>query len=123
LPTKVGLSIFVGTSLLLAGVGVLSEDFPLPHLWTALPFFFSIPIALGVVGLVWLRFSEIRISGVGSLLFSLLSILLIVQPWIDLSISVFETLAALIATGWLWFVNYMQVSGKLLRVFITIEPT
>lgn len=123
LPTKIGLLPFVGTSLLLAGVGVFSEDFPIPHLLTALPFFLSIPIALGVVGLVWLRFSEMRISGVGSLLFSLLSILLIVQPWIDLSIAVFETLAALIATGWLWFVNYMQYSGKLLRVFTTIEPT
>ena len=123
LPTKIGLLLFTGTALLLAGVGVFSEDFPLPHLWTAVPFFFSIPIALGILGLVWLRFSEIRIIGVVSILFSLLSILIIVQPWIDLSIAVFETVEALVATGWLWFINYMQYSGKLSRVLITNEAT
>ncbi|MGY5870869.1 MAG: DUF998 domain-containing protein [Candidatus Thorarchaeota archaeon] len=121
LPTKIGLLLFVGTSLFLAGVGVFSEDFPKPHLWTALPFFFSIPIALGVVGLVWLRFSEMRVIGVVSILFSLLSILIIVQPWIDLSIAVFEIVEALVAMGWLWFINYMQYTGKLSRVLITNE--
>lgn len=113
LPTKIGFFLFTGTSLFLAGVGVFSEDFPLPHLFTALPFFFSIPIALGVVGLVWLRLSEMRVIGVVSILFSILSILIMFQPWIDLSIAVFETLEALVAMGWLWFVNYMHYTGRL----------
>ena len=112
LPTKIGFLFFTGTGLFLAGVGVFSEDFGLPHLWTALPFFLSIPFSLGVPGLVWLRLSEMRIIGVVSILFSLLSILIMFQPWIDLSIAVFETLEALVAMGWIWFVNYMQLKGK-----------
>ena len=118
LPTKFGLLIFVVTSLLLAGVGVFSEDFPLPHLWTALPFFLSIPIALGVVGLVWLRLRETRTNGIISILFALLSILIMFQPGADLGIAVFETLEALVVMGWMWFVNYIQYSGKLSRVLI-----
>lgn len=115
--TKIGLLLFTGTSLFLAGVGVFSEDFPLPHLLTALPFFFSIPIAIGVLGLVWLRLSEMRVIGAVSILFSLLSILIMFQPWIDFSIAVFETLEALVAMVWLWFMNYMHYTGKLARVF------
>jgi hypothetical membrane protein len=121
LPTKFGFLLFTGSSLFLVGIGVFSEDFPLPHLLTALPFFFSIPIALGVVGLVWLRLSEMRIIGVASILFSLLSILIMFQPWIELSIAVFETLEAIVAMGWLWFVNYMHYAGKLAPVFTRQE--
>ncbi|MGY5859528.1 MAG: DUF998 domain-containing protein [Candidatus Thorarchaeota archaeon] len=121
LPTKIGLILFAGTALLLAGVGVFSEDFPLPHLLTALPFFFSIPIALSVVGLAWLRLSEVRAVGGVSILIGFLSILLIIQPWVPLSIAVFETKAALIATGWLWFINYAQYTGKLSRVLTVRE--
>ena len=111
-PSKIGLLPFVGTSLFLAGVGVFSEDFPLFHLWTALPFFFSIPIALGVIGLVWLRLGELRLIGVVSICFSLLSLLIMFQPWVNFSIAVFETLEALVVMGWLWFVNYMQYKGR-----------
>ena len=118
LPTKIGLLLYAGGALLLAGVGVFSEDFPLPHLLTAVSFFFSIPIALGVVGLVWLRFSEMRIIGVASILFSLLSVLIMFQPWIDLSVAVFEILEALVAMSWVWFVNYMHYSGRLTRIFL-----
>lgn len=121
LPTKIGLLFFAGTALLLAGVGVFSEDFATPHRWTAVLFFFSIPVALSIVGLAWLRLSEVRAVGGVSVLIGFLSILLIVQPWISLSIAVFETIAALIAMGWLWFVNYAQYSGKLSRVLRPLD--
>ena len=118
LPTKIGLLLFTGTALLLAGVGVFSEDFPLPHLLTAVPFFLSIPIGTGVVGLAWLRFSEMRTFGIGTILFSLLSILIMFQPWIDLSTAVFEILEAFVVLGWVWYVNYMHDMGRLTQVFI-----
>lgn len=121
IPTKIGLLFFAGTSILLAGVGVFSEDFTGFHYWTAVPFFFSIPIALGVVGVIWLRLPEMRTLGGTSILLSLLSLLIMFQPWITLSIAVFETIEALIAMGWLWFVNYMHYSGKLTRVLISNE--
>ena len=110
--TKFGLLLFTGTSLLLAGIGVFSEDFPLFHYWTAVPFFLSIPISLCVIGFVWLRLSEMRIIGVVSIIFSFLSILIMFQPWIDLGIAVFEILQAFVCMGWVWFVNYMQYKGK-----------
>ena len=112
LPTKIGLFLFVGTSLLLAGVGVFSEDFSTPHYYSAVSFFLSIPITFGILGLVWLRLREIRQIGVGSILFALLSLLIMFQPWVTFSIAVVETLEALVVMGWLWFVNYMQYKGK-----------
>lgn len=119
LPTKIGFLFFTGTAMFLAGVGVFSEDFSILHIWTAVPFFFSIPISIGIVGLVWFRLSGMRTIGVVSILFSLLSILIMFQPWIELSIAIFETLEALVAMGWLWFVNYMQYTGNLSQVFIS----
>jgi len=117
LPTRIGLLFFTGTTLLLAGVGVFSEDFPLPHLLTALPFFLSIPFGLGLVGLVWLRFSETRIYGIVSILFSLISLLIMFQPWVNFSIAVFEILQAFVVLGWMLFLNYIHYSGRLSHIF------
>jgi hypothetical membrane protein len=116
-PTKIGFLIFTGTSLLLAGVGFFSEDFPLPHVLTAVPFFLSLPIGLCVVGLAWVRFSEMRTYGIMSILFSLLSILIMFQPWLDLSVAVFEILEAFVAMTWILSVNYMHYTGRLAHVF------
>lgn len=113
LPTRIGLLLFTATSFLLAGVGVFSEDFHLPHIWTALPFFLSIPIALGVIGLAWLRLPEMRIIGIVAILFSFLSVLIMFQPWIELSTAVIEILEAVVCMGWIWYVNYMQYKGKI----------
>jgi hypothetical membrane protein len=87
------------------------------HYWTAVPFFLSIPIALGAVGIAWLRFPEMRIVGGSSILLSIVSLLIMFQPWLTLSIAVFETLEALVAMGWLWFVNYMHYTGRLSQAF------
>jgi hypothetical protein len=79
----------------------------------------SLPIGLGVVGLAWIRFADMRSEGIGSIIFSLLSILIMVQPWINLSIAIFEILEAFVAMGWLLLVNYMHYTGRLTYAFIT----
>ncbi|MFW9844118.1 MAG: DUF998 domain-containing protein [Candidatus Thorarchaeota archaeon] len=117
LPTKIGLLLFTGTSLLLAAVGIFSEDFQLPHGLTAVLFFLSIPIGPGLVGLAWLRFSETRIYGFSSIVFSLISILIMFQPWIEFSIAVFEILEAFVVLGWMLFMNYLHYSGRLAYIF------
>jgi hypothetical membrane protein len=116
--TKIALLLFVGNSLFLAGVGIFSEDFSFPHVVTAVSFFLSIPIALGIIGLVWLRLEEVRNIGIVSIMFALLSLLIMFQPWIDFSTAVFETLEALVVMGWLWFVNTMQYKGRFASIQI-----
>lgn len=110
--TKFGLTFFVGTSLLMVGIGIFSEDFSTPHWFTAISFFLSIPIACAVIGLVWLRLKETRKIGTVAIVLACLSLLIMFQPWIDLSIAVLETLVSLIALVWIWFVDYMDLKNK-----------
>jgi len=110
--TKVGLAFFVGTSLLMVGIGIFSEDFSIPHGLTAISFFLSIPIACAVTGLVWLRLGETRTIGLVSIFLAFLSLLIMFQPWIDFSIAVLETLVSLVALSWIWFVDYMDLKNK-----------
>jgi len=118
-PSKVALLFFAGSAILLAGIGIFSEDFPLGHIWTAVPFFFSIPIALALTGVVWVRLSEMRVLGSIAIILSLTSLLIMFQPWIDLSIAVFEILESLVAMGWLWSISYMHYTGRLLPILKT----
>ena len=118
-PSKVALLFFAGTAILLAGVGIFSVDYPLGHIWTAVPFFFSIPIALALTGVVWIRLSEMRVLGSIAIFLSFISLLIMFQPWIDLSIAVFERLESLVAMGWLWSISYMHYTGRLLPILNT----
>jgi hypothetical membrane protein len=119
LPTKIGLVFFVGTSILLTGIGVFSEDFGAIHSITAISFFLSIPIACAIIGLVWVRLKETRSIGGLSILLALLALLIIFQPWVELSIAVLETLAGLVSAVWIWFVDYMDLKNK----FSSIQKT
>lgn len=118
-PSKVALSIFACTAILLAGIGVFSEDYHLGHILTALPFFLSIPIALGVIGIVWLRLSEMRILGTISIILCIISVLILFQVGATLSTAVFEILEAIVVMGWVWFVNYSHYSGRLSHILGT----
>ncbi|MCK4279987.1 MAG: DUF998 domain-containing protein [Candidatus Thorarchaeota archaeon] len=110
-PTKIAMIAFMATSILLASVGVFSEDFPLPHILAALGFFLSIPIALGITGLAWLRFRELRLFAILMLASSVVSFLTIFQAWASTAIR--ELAEALIAIGWIWVVNYLHHTGRL----------
>ncbi len=112
-PSKVALSIFACTSILLAGIGIFSEDYHLGHILTAVPFFLSIPIALGVIGVVWLRLSEMRFLGIISIILCTISLLILFQLGVTLSTAVFEILEAIVVMGWVWLINYMHYSGRL----------
>ncbi|MGY5860797.1 MAG: DUF998 domain-containing protein [Candidatus Thorarchaeota archaeon] len=110
-PTKIAMIAFMATCVFLASVGVFSEDFPLPHVLAALGFFLSIPIALGIAGLAWLRFRELRLFAIFTLVLSVVSYLTIFQAWA--SIAIRELAEALIAIGWIWVVNYLHYTGRL----------
>ncbi len=112
-PSKGALLLFAGSAILLAGIGIFSEDFPVGHIWTTVPFFLSIPIVLGVAGVVWFRLSEMRVLGAISIILASTSLLIMFQPWITLSTAVFETLEAIVAMFWVWLVNYMHYTGRL----------
>ncbi len=118
LPSKIALLFFAGSAVLLAGIGVFSEDFSFFHFWTAVPFFFSIPIALGLTGLIWLRLSEMRLSAIILIILSLTSLLIMLQPWMSLSIAVFETLEAIIMMGGLYLINYIHFTGRMRSILI-----
>ena len=118
-PSKGALSIFACTAILLAGIGIFSEDFHLGHILTALPFFLSIPIALGVIGIVWLRLSEMRILGTISIILCIISVLILFQAGATLSTAVFEILEAIVVMGWVWIVNYSHYSGRLSSILST----
>ena len=110
-PTKIAMIAFMATCIFLASVGIFSEDFPLPHVLAALGFFLSIPIALGIAGLAWLRFRELRLFAIFTLVLSVVSYLTIFQAWA--SIAIRELAEALIAIGWIWVVNYLHYTGRL----------
>ena len=110
-PTKIGFGIFLGPSLFLIGVGIFSEDFTLTHVLSAVFFFFSIPISILITGLVLLRLREMRVVGLVSILFTVLSLGIMFQPWIFLSVAIFETLEAFVLLGWIWFVNIIDLRG------------
>jgi hypothetical membrane protein len=109
--TRIALLAFLGTLIFLFAVGVFSEDFILPHVIAALAFFLSIPIALGLAGLSWLRFPEMREFAIISLVMAVFSYLAIFQTWA--SIAVRELAEALIAIFWSWALNYLHLKGKL----------
>ena len=117
--SKVALSIFACSAILLAGIGVFSEDYHLGHILTAVPFFLSIPLALGVVGVVWLRLSEMRILGIVSIILCTISLLIMFQLGVTLSTAVFEILEAIVVMGWVWFVNYSHYTGRLSSILST----
>ena len=119
LPSKFTLLIFAGSAILLIGIGIFSEDFSFMHFWTAVPFFLSIPIALGLTGLVWSRFREIRNLAIVTIILSLVYLILMFQQWIELGIATFEVLAALIAMGWLWLIDYLHYRGKISIILTT----
>ncbi|TFG31733.1 DUF998 domain-containing protein [Candidatus Thorarchaeota archaeon] len=123
LPSQLSLLVFAGTAILLIGIGTFSEDFHIMHYWTAVPFFLSIPIALGFTGLVWLRFVEIRSLAIVTIILSLGYLILMFQQWIELSIAVFEFLAALFGMGWLWLIDYMHYSGNLSTILTEKDST
>lgn len=118
LPTKIVFLFFAGSAVLLTGIGVFSEDFSFFHFWTAVPFFFSIPIALGLTGIVWLRLSEMRLSAIILIILSLTNLLIMFQPWISLSTAVFETLEAIILMAGLYLIDYVQVTGRMRNIQI-----
>ena len=118
--SKVALSIFACSAILLAGIGVFSEDYHLGHILTAVPFFLSIPLALGVVGVVWLRLSEMRFLGIISVILCTISLLIMFQLAVTtLSTAVFEILEAIVVMGWVWVVNYSHYSGRLSSILST----
>jgi hypothetical membrane protein len=116
LPSRIALLFFVGSSVLLTGIGIFSEDFSFFHFWTAVPFFFSIPFALGVTGMVWLRFAEMRASASLLIILAFLSLLIMFQPWMVLSTAIFEILEAVIIMLGVWSVNIMNIQGKMKRI-------
>ncbi|MFW9957998.1 MAG: DUF998 domain-containing protein [Candidatus Odinarchaeota archaeon] len=118
LPSKIVLLFFAGSAILLAGIGVFSEDFSFFHFWTAVPFFFSIPIALGLVGLVWIRLSEMRVPGIVLFILSLMSVLIMFQGWMSLSIAVFETIEAIVMMSGLYLINYIHFTGRMRSIQI-----
>ncbi len=120
-PSKFTILIYAGSAILLIGIGVFSEDFGILHYWTAVPFFLSIPFVIGLTGLVWLRFKEIRDLAIVSILLALGNLILIFQQWIELSIAIFEMLAAFIAMAWLWLVDYFHYHGHLSRILSSNE--
>jgi hypothetical membrane protein len=111
--SKITLLIFAGSAILLIGIGVFSEDFSFFHFWTAVPFFFSIPIALGLTGLVWLRLSEMRLPAIALIILAITSLTIMFQPWVSLSIAVFETLEAIVMMGGIWLINFLHITGRM----------
>lgn len=120
-PTKVALSIFACSAILLAGIGIFSEDYHLGHILTAVPFFLTIPIALGVIGIVWLRLSEMRVPGIISIILCTISLLLMYLFAVTaMSTAALEILEAIVVMGWIWFVNYSHYSGSLSHILDNI---
>lgn len=117
IPTKIGIIPLVISLIFLMGIGILSENFPPFHYWVSVGFFLTFPFSMWFIGIGWLRFSNLR-------LFSLLSILLpflSLYMWADVmlgtpiwtNVAIPEIVTALSAIVWLWIINMLHYQGKL----------
>jgi len=118
LPSKIAFLFFAGSAVLLTGIGVFSEDFSFFHFWTAVPFFLSIPVVLGLTGLVWIRVSEMRMYAIILIILSLTSLVILFRPWFSLSLAVFETLEAIVLMASLYGINYVHLTGRMRSILI-----
>lgn len=109
-PTRAALLSFAASGIFLAGVGVFNENIPAGHVIAALGFFFTIPISMFLIGLVWIRIRAIRVYGICLLLLAAGSLLLF-QPWT--SIAVWEYTMSIIASIGIWFVDFLDLRGQL----------
>ncbi len=109
-PTKIVLMSFAASGIFLAGVGVFSENIPAGHVVSALGFFFTIPISMFLIGLAWIRIHAVRVYAVCLLLLAAASLLLF-QPWT--SIAVWEYTMSIVASVGIWFVDFLDLRGRL----------
>lgn len=111
---KIGLLIFMASCMFLMGIGVLSENFGELHFFVSVGFFLTFPFAMWAFGLSWLRFANLRLFAVVSLLMPFISLYI----WIGIGdfwdgVAIPEIITALSAILWAWIINNMHYTGKL----------
>ncbi len=115
-PTKIGVIPLLISLAFLIGIGVFSENFGELHYWVSVGFFLSFPFSMWIIGIGWLRFSNLRWFSVVSIILPFLSVVMWADymngtsPWQQ---AVPEIVTAFSAIVWLWIINLMQYQGKL----------
>lgn len=122
-PTKIGILPLFISLLFLIGIGLYSEDIGNEifaglsvHYWVSFGFFLTFPIAMWIIGVAWLRYSDLRWFSVISLLVPFISVFMWADYLNGTSIwqqAVPEIVTAFSAIVWLWVINLLQYQGKL----------
>ncbi len=126
IPTRIGLIPLFASMCFLIGVGLFSEDVGAAiiaglsvHFWVSIGFFLTFPFAMWIVGIVWLRYPELRWFSAISILIPFISVIMWADYFLGTSIwhqAVPEIVTASSAIMWLWIVNLLQYRGKLNRI-------
>jgi hypothetical membrane protein len=115
-PTKIGMIPLLISLGFLICIGIFSENFGELHYWVSVGFFLTFPLSMWFIGIGWLRFSELRLFSVSSIILPFLSVVMWADYLNGTSIwqqAVPEIVTAFSAIVWLWVINVMQYKGNL----------
>ena len=116
IPTKIGIVPLFISLLFLISIGILSENFGEIHYWVSVGFFLTFPFSMWIIGIVWLRFRNLRLFCVISIILPFLSVIMWADYLLGTSIwqqAVPEIVTAFSAIIWLWIINLLQYQGRL----------
>ncbi len=118
--TKIGMIPFISAAIFLTAIGVFSENFGDIHFYVSVGLFASFPFAMWIIGIVWFRFSNLRLFCIISLILPFISVYIWFITWNGLiwwtGMAIPEIITASTAIGWIWFVNFLHHRGFLTMV-------
>ncbi|MHA1959348.1 MAG: DUF998 domain-containing protein [Candidatus Thorarchaeota archaeon] len=115
--TRIGMLPFVSAALFLIGIGVFSENFGSIHFMVSVGFFLSFPWAMWIVGIGWLRYKNLRVFSLVSIILPFVSLYLWINAygpaafWSGVAIP--EIVTALTAVLWVWLLILSMIRGEL----------
>lgn len=121
--TKIGIIPLLLSLVFLIAIGICSENCIL-HYDVSVGFFLTFPFSMWIIGIVWLRFSNLRWFSVISIILPFLSVVMWADYLNGTSIwqqAVPEIVTAFSAIVWLWIINMMQYKGKLSMIGENLE--
>ncbi|MFW9844119.1 MAG: DUF998 domain-containing protein [Candidatus Thorarchaeota archaeon] len=121
--TKIGIIPLLISLVFLIAIGVCSENCPF-HYEVSVGFFLTFPISMWLIGIGWLRFSQLRLFSILSIALPFISVFMWMDYLMGTSIwqqAIPEIVTAFSAIVWLWIINLMQYQGKLNMIGENLE--
>lgn len=115
--TRIGMLPFVSAELFLIGIGIFSENFNPIHFMVSVGFYASFPWAMWIIGIGFLRYKNLRLFSLVSIILPFISLYLWLNAygpapfWSGVAIP--EIVTALTAVVWVWMLIWLMIKGEL----------